>query len=367
VRYILSLLILALLLSGCSKKSSTADNHEANIYINVDFSTDPLITTIQACRVNVTAGDLSTAMESAATVAIESDSEAVVSAYVVPGDDREVTLYFSQQSGAIIYWANFTVDIPADSVVETTVFGTQAAAASATRIKIFRDNLPWDSEAMDDVLSDIGISLGAEENQYQVVNSAYFDTITLVAGEDLVIVANDQSQEFYDNYYASRERINTFILEGGTIFWEACDLGWARGSISEAGIALPGNAGIVSGYQSHNYLTSSLWHLTAGLDSTLVGNYASHEGFINLPDGALAYTLDSRGLPTLVSFNYGVGWVILSGQPLEYSYDRLESYNSGLLLPRILCFVLGLDYDEAAFTGAAALGVQALDTRSSGE
>jgi hypothetical protein len=115
---------------------------------------------------------------------------------------------------------------------------------------------------------------------------------------------------------------------------------------------LPGGAGIVSGYENNNYLTSSLLQLTAGLDSTLLGNYASHEGFENLPPGTLTYTMDSRDFPTLVSFNYGIGWVILSGQPLEYSYDRADSLNCGDLLPRILSYVLGLDYESTAMPAA---------------
>ena len=350
MRYFL-LIIITMMLIGCGGESSIVED-EANLFITVEFPSSPLITTIRSCRIAVTGGDLATALEKSEAIELETDADAVVSMYVPAGDDRLINIYFSQQSGAIIYWSNLRLDISADSATEVSADAIQAAASSASRIKVFRDTLPWNSQALDDVLVNIGITLGTDENQYQIISSETFDTISLTVGEDMVIIANDQNQQFYDNYYSAQDKINAFITDGGTIFWEACDLGWAQGSITEAGITLPGGAGIVSGYENHNYLTSTLWQLTEGLDSTLIGNYASHEGFINLPEGALAYTVDGRNLPTLVSFNYGIGWVILSGQPLEYSYDRVDSLNCGDLLPRILSYVLGLDFGSSAMPKA---------------
>jgi hypothetical protein len=79
------------------------------------------------------------------------------------------------------------------------------------------------------------------------------------------------------------------------------------------------------------------------LDSTLTGYYASHEALYNLPEGTISYTIDTRDMPTLVTYNYGLGWVVATGQPLEFSYDRIGQYNSGYLLPRVVRFLLGLD------------------------
>lgn len=71
-------------------------------------------------------------------------------------------------------------------------------------------------------------------------------------------------------------------------------------------------------------------------------NYASHESFSNLPNGTTVYCTDSLGTPTLIEFNLGSGWVIVSGQPLEHQYDRIYGQaDMEKLLPRIVAYFTG--------------------------
>jgi hypothetical protein len=93
------------------------------------------------------------------------------------------------------------------------------------------------------------------------------------------------------------------------------------------------------------------------LPDTLLGNYASQEVFSGLPGGALVYITDFDGAPSLVGFAIGEGWVILSGQPLEYNYDRRDTYNIGLLLPQLIRFLLGMGPGEVVLHSPGPAGL----------
>lgn len=343
-RFSLFLIIfLVIIAGGCSDDVLVDSASEDNTFVTVNFPDDPLLTSITSISLVVTGGDLITPfIYDVEVVPVPGDSF-VISSNVPVGIGRIFTIQLRNSQGVVLFWAKHIDDVPEESILEFSVTVAQAGYGSASRIKLFRDNLPWDSYAMDNMLAENGFTFGSETNQYQIFSSYVMDTVTLVPGVDLVIISNDQNQTFYDNYRVAQTHINEFIYYGGTIFWEACDLGWAEGSIEAAGITLPGRIEISHDYDLTNYITSSQLQLVAGLDSVLDGTYASHEGFTNLPAGAVVYTVDGRDLPTLVTYGYGVGWVVMTGQPLEYSYDRLDSLNSGYLLPRVVRFLLGLD------------------------
>lgn len=336
-------LCLIVIFIACAHDNSQIITQDDNVNIIVQLPDDSLIDQIDSYSLTVTADDIVTSVYATSSISLSSGIIQTLTACIPAGDERILTIYFSDSEGSIIFWGKGQADVLEDEAVSVDISVVQAAAQSATRIKILRDSLPWDSEALDDVLSDIGLTLGTEDDQYEVISSDDFSTVNLSAGEDLVIIANDQSQEFYNNYSTSQAKIDAFVAEGGTILWEACDLGWARGSIDSAGLDLPGGVESISGYESTNYITGSLYNVTSGMDSVLTGNYASHEGFINLPDGTLVYTRDTRGLPTLISFKNGIGWVIITGQPLEYDYQPDDNSIPGALLPRIIRHVLGYD------------------------
>ncbi len=340
VRVIIACLLLVIF--GCSHDDNQIVDGDDNITLVLQFPDDPLINNIRSYRLTVTALDIVDPAMQTSNISPQAGIADTITVYAPEGNDRTFTIYFRDENDGYIFSGRGSSNVSdTDSLISLSIL--QTGAQSATRVKILRDNLPWDSDALDMVLSDIGLTLGTEEGQYQVIASDEFDSVSLSAGEDLVIIANDQSQEFYNNYSASQPKIEAFINNGGTIFWEACDLGWARGSIDQSGLDLPGGVEFVSGYEDTNYVASSLYVITSGLDSVLTGNYASHEGFIDLPDGAVVYTRDSRNLPTLVSFAEGNGWVIISGQPLEYNYQPGNASTPGALLPRIIRHVLGYE------------------------
>ena len=212
-------------------------------------------------------------------------------------------------------------------------------AGTANRVKLFQDNLPWHSDAMENMLIALGFTPGTGEYQYQIIPSSNIANTILVPGQDLVIIANDQNQTFYNNYAANQIRFNNFVYHGGSLFWEACDEGWAYGSIAQAGIILPGNVFVNLNISNYNYIVNPNLPLVAGLPNEMWHNYASHENFSNIPEGTIVYTIDDKSLPTLIEFNLGQGWVLISGQPLEHQYVYGNDMKD--LLPRIVSHFTG--------------------------
>jgi len=218
-------------------------------------------------------------------------------------------------------------------------------AGTATHVKLFRDVLPWSSNATVTMLESLGFTEGQGTDTYEIIASSEMGTIDLIPGEDLVIISNDQNQTFYDNYSQNQIRFTNFAYMGGSIFWEACDQGWSGGSMANAGIVLPGNISYDFDYDWYNYVTDQNLPLVAGLPNTMDHNYASHESFLNLPDGTIIYCVNEETEPTLIEFNLGGGWVLMSGQPLEHQYDHIYG-NSDMenLLPRIVAYFTGKQY-----------------------
>ena len=213
---------------------------------------------------------------------------------------------------------------------------------TATQIKLFRDALPWNSNAMLALFNDIGFVEGTGTGAYEILSSRDMESVELIPGQDLVVVSNDQPQGFYNNYARNQVKFLNFVDNGGTLFWGASDQGWSVGSIVEAGINLPGGVEVNQQYESENLVFNQVLPLVSGLPEILTGDYASHEWFANLPDGTVIYTIGKNSRrPTLIEFSWGAGWVIMTGQPLEWGYDRRDEFSMGLLLDRVIAYVLG--------------------------
>ena len=227
---------------------------------------------------------------------------------------------------------------------------------TADRIKLFRDALPWDSKAILDLFNAIGFVEGTGAGAYEILTSQDMESVELIPGQDLVVVSNDQPQGFYNNYARNQVKFLNFVDNGGTLFWGASDEGWSEGSIVDAGINLPGGVEVNQQYESENLIFDQALPLVSGLPEVLTGNYASHEWFANLPDGTVIYTIgkDSRQ-PTLIEFSWGAGWVIMTGQPLDWGYDRRDEFSMGLLLDRVIAYVLGHEGQAAKIAALNSL------------
>lgn len=208
--------------------------------------------------------------------------------------------------------------------------------ANRKKVLLIQDNLPWDSNANTQVLSQIGVD-------YQKVTTTQFLDVEL---EDysLVIFANDQAFSTYNNYLEFKDYMELYASLGGVILFGASDAGWANGDLTGA---LPGNVEKLHRYTLYNYVADAKHpiinaSLSDGDGAVVEGkndpmwhsNYCSHSEFkeSTLPAGAnvLVRSSDTDN-PTLVEYPLGNGRVISSGLTLEHSYSYKENYAKKIL------------------------------------
>lgn len=231
----------------------------------------------------------------------------------------------------------------------------------ADHVVIFRNFIPWyrdwdpqfilDSQ-LDVLINLLGMTEGPGHQQYQVYPSSDMATLVLNPNIDLVIISNDQDQPFYNDYWANHEKFETFLNDGGHLLWEACDNGWHGGDMDVAGIILPGGITPNLSYENWNWI-SNAGTLLVGLPSPMDHNYASHEWFSTIPGTAFIYMKDDNG-PTLLELPVGMGFMMLTGQPLEHQYKYIYGApDMEELLPRILSYFTGVPLPPMMKAGKA--------------
>lgn len=281
-------------------------------------------------------------------------SEPIKNISLEAGNKRVFTTYGVSSGGIPLWWAQKIVDLPVKEDIKVKLSMVSAGFGAASHIAIFRDDLSWDANTIEEVLAEEGITQGTGTHQYEIFTSDKFSSVLgLLSPEtDMMIIAADQEQVFYDNYAANRVDIEEFVIRGGVLFWEAVDKGFHNGSITGAGIFFPGPVFLDFEYEFEDYNTvvNLDYPLTENLPrpDSIHGNKASHGNFVNFLSGIQVLT---RGVPsgdeTLELYPWGVGWVILSAQPLEFNYAQRRGqpndrdYAIGLLLPRIIRFFFG--------------------------
>jgi len=223
------------------------------------------------------------------------------------------------------------------------VINVGGGGATASHIIVFRDVVPWAPElppVLDQMLEVMEFTEGPGERQYEIVTSAGMSTCEMTPGEDLVIIQSDQPQSFYNGYEANQIRFLDFVSRGGTIFWEACDMGWHGGSLESAGIVLPGAVQVTSYESYYNYVVLPGAPLVEGLPSMLYGQHASHGRMRSLPGDATVYVTDEHGDATLVEYPCGDGWVVMTTQPLEWNF--YHDWSAGQVMPHVVGYVTGV-------------------------
>ena len=212
---------------------------------------------------------------------------------------------------------------------------------TATRVKIFRDVLPWDFTSTDTVLMNMGFTQGAGSNQYQIIASSLMGSVTLTPGTDLIIIEADQETLFYQNYISASATFEEFVEQGGTMFFIAA---LQTSTLNAVDLVLPNSVTIYQNPNNYNYTLIDDHPLMANMGDTIRGSSASHGSLLNLPEAALRLTIDEDDSVTLAIYGYGQGTVIVSGQPLEHMrYYRLSYPEGGSILSRVIHYALGYD------------------------
>ncbi|MEE9554075.1 MAG: hypothetical protein V3W18_07220 [candidate division Zixibacteria bacterium] len=341
-----AILIVCVLLISCS--SNPTVNMENNVILYCSYPADNFSPMISFARIKVNAPDQVTLVDSIMTVELGISAGMLsIELNVDPGLGRRFKVSLLDSDSRELFCSTAIADISENNHHSISLSLSQSGYGSALSVIIFRDLLPWDSRALDSALSEMGLDRGTGENQFYIYPSSEMANIEMRPGIDLVVISNDQPQYFYDNYAANHDRIEQFARDGGTLLWCACDMGWNYGSIDAAGLILPGSVTISYSLDQINLVSTPGYSMLDGFADTLFGNYASQIIFTNLPAGSIEYLKDSSDNPTLIGFAVEEGWVLVSGQPLEYNYDRKDVYNIGDLLPQVIRFLLGIGPGES--------------------
>jgi subtilisin family serine protease len=211
---------------------------------------------------------------------------------------------------------------------------------SSADVLVVMDELPWGSEALFNVLTDDGVV-------FDTINSDSIGGVAL-AHYNLVILANDQPQSFYDNYTANLGAFEAYVNGGGFLWVSAASQGFNGGDF-EGGV-LPGGATVHDAFEDSNKITDPAHPIVAGMPNPFTGSSASHETFADLVGGAdVIATLGSGADPTLIEYDLGAGHVLATAQPYDFGLDNGQDTG------QILINGVPYAYDKAAVADASWL------------
>lgn len=197
------------------------------------------------------------------------------------------------------------------------------------KVLLVEDVLPWKSNANSTVLSKI--------TDFKKVTTKGFLEENL-SEYGVIIFANDQPFDSYDNYIEFKEYMELFASIGGVIVFGACDQGWSQGNLNTA---LPGDVTKNNHYETNNYIVDSNHTIITGAltdeialqDDDLQSRYCSHISFNedSFPAGTKILIRESKtNKPTLIEYPLGRGRVIASGLTWEHNYSRKGETISGV-------------------------------------
>ncbi|HOX76875.1 MAG TPA: hypothetical protein PLW31_02450 [Bacteroidales bacterium] len=184
--------------------------------------------------------------------------------------------------------------------------------ASGCNFLVFMDNLPWNSSAIQTILT-------ANGESWVLQNSASMAS-TDFSMYDVIIIASDQIPSFYDNFAANFAKFVTFVTNGGSLEVHAATCGW--NSPCGYSVLLPGGVFTTEQYDDYNLVVDAAHPIVAGVSSPFSGSYASHGYFSNLVAGTDIITeTSSNNKPTTIQYVYGAGIVTATTCTYEFGYD----------------------------------------------
>lgn len=205
------------------------------------------------------------------------------------------------------------------------------AEIDANQALVVMDVLPWESDAIQQLLELGGVS-------YDVAGSAELPDLDLT-GYEAVFVANDQPQEFYGVLEEQIPSLEAYVDGGGFLWLGVAGWGWAGGD--PTGLPLPGG-GSVGGLDSQgsNLVTLPDHPLAVGLPNPFTGTDASHTTMSGYPAGSVIATTPA-GDTTLVEYDLGAGRVVVVAQPVEFGWS--QGQDTGTILANGVPYALGFE------------------------
>jgi plastocyanin len=297
--------------------------------------------------------------------------------FTFTGLDAGTYIIEAKDPDAVYQPASTTVTIGSNETVTTPDL---VLTKAGNHVVIFRDSdTEWElagvpATVIGDLLeTEVGLTEGTGANQYEYKTSSDMAAYAPSLG-DVVIIGGDQSQAFYDAYTTNKSKFDTFVNNGGTMYWIACDNGWAEGDFTSS---LPGGVTWRDSYEYYIDIVYFQHPITKNFPTQLYGYYASHGGFDNLDvaniTGLMVYVKEDAGaLPTYIEYRYGLGKVLATTTPLEYyvtngSTDMPTGFNTTykdlfkLMLVRSVKYIMGKTVSDtipASAVGAVQKALQ---------
>jgi len=200
---------------------------------------------------------------------------------------------------------------------------------SGSDVLVIQDVYTWGMEQLFNApdaaaCSDLGIS-------HDVITSATFkDTeLSILQSYKAIVLMADQPQSFYQNLFASKQKLADYVDSGGVLS-AVVYRGWIAYVVTEQ--FLPG--GVTLNYEYCDDVDFNPTHFiisnpdrTVSLDgpwgyNTIIDNInqASSFYFTNLPSGSEIIAEDAHGHDVFVEYSYGSGKVLAVGIPIQWFY-----------------------------------------------
>jgi hypothetical protein len=132
------------------------------------------------------------------------------------------------------------------------------------------------------------------------------------------VIPSVQGSAFYTAWNSNIAWISEYVANGGRLWQSTCNLPFTAPEP-----LIPG--WVVSSDDDDDYSNISdpghRW--VQGVPNPIYGTSASHDSYSNLYAGShVVATAQTSGKPVLVDYAYGAGRVLITGQPLEYSWSQ---------------------------------------------
>lgn len=235
--------------------------------------------------------------------------------------------------------------------------GERSSDFEGKDVLLIETEIPWDSDANDRLLQTL-CSEGLIDGytKMSIISAAKED----FSDYGMIMIANDQTDDFYDKYELIRESLEDYAYNGGAIAFGACDNGWKDSVFSWS---LPGGVTKYDLYSYQNYVSAHRNDLILGTytdgvaltDDMLNGHYCSHGCFYEstLPTGTVVLLRSSSSLdPTLIDYPFGKGHVIASCLTWEFYYYAHEYENADFSENSFDDYVLYTLHQSAFHSGA---------------
>lgn len=211
--------------------------------------------------------------------------------------------------------------IPPDTInpTEQDSFADQAPPAprrpastlALAPVLLIMDHNPWSNSAIQDVLDEYYIP-------YDTAGSSDIPTIDL-SPYPVVIIPSVQNTNYYSTYNANLSKFETYVANGGVLEMHGATYS------SHPPPLLPGGVTNYYDIDDYNYIEDPTHPLVSLVKDVtpnpFPGGSASHNYFSSTITGTTVICTQgvvSGGNPTLIEYPYGDGFVIASGQTLEF-------------------------------------------------